>query len=135
MLGAEPEDRVVVDALAVEIDRDDCLGELAEFLARGDLLGEQTGVHVPRRQVAIDEHRRRADVADRVDRCGERERRGQHLVTGTDTEHLERQMERRRAARQRHRVTNPDLCREFQLERINVRPQRCNPVGIERIKQ
>ena len=70
----------------------------------GELLLDQAGSRFQVRAVAVDEHRARADVGDRVGRRHEGERRHQHLVARADPEQHEREVQRGGAARQRGRV-------------------------------
>ena len=128
-------DAAVVGALAVEVHRDHRSHPPAEPRTAGQLLVEQVRIEIPGLRRDVDEHRRRADIADRVGGRRERQRRGNHLVAATDTENCQRQVQGRRAARQRHRVRDTDRRGELALERVDVRPERRNPAGIEGVEQ
>ena len=51
----------------------------------------------------------------------------------TDPEHDERQVERRRPARERDRVRDPRDDRELRLERVDLGAERGDPVRVERL--
>lgn len=71
------------------------------------------------------------DVAHRVRRRDERQRRADHLVARPDAEGLQTQMEGRRAVRHRHDVVGADGTRERLLELLRARPHR-QPSRLDR---
>ncbi len=97
-------ERVVVAALAVEVDGDQRPHAGAGRAALGDRAVEQRGIDRPRRLVGVDEERRRARVDDRVRARGEGEVRAGDLVARADPEHDQREVQRGGPARQRDRV-------------------------------
>jgi hypothetical protein len=123
-------DRVVVAALAVQVDRDD-----GGDLPLGERPGEELWIEGPRLGGRVHEDRGRADVADRIGARRERERRAGDLVARADSEDDEREVEGRRAARERERVVDSGLPRKLRLEGVHVRPERSDPVGVDRIPQ
>ena len=76
--------RVHVDERAGPVRRHD------RFRARRDRRFDLGEVDVARDEVAVDEHRRRADLDDHVEDGEEALRRGDHLVAGTDAGELQR---------------------------------------------
>ena len=130
---ADGPQRVVVAALAVEVDGENGPDAAALAPPVGERLVEKLRIHRPGGGVAVDEHRLGAGVADRVRARRERERGADHLVAGADAEDDERQVERGRAARERERVRDVDDLRELALERVDVRPERREPVGRDRL--
>jgi hypothetical protein len=124
--------RVVVAALAVEVDRDDGPNPSTGGAPGSDRGVEQLRVHRPR-VVAVDEHRLRGGVADRVRAGRERVGRAHDLVAGPDPEDDEREMQRRRAARKGERVLHAGDAGELTLECVDVRAERRHDVRLERI--
>ena len=125
--------RVVVAALAVEVDRDHGSEPPARSAPVGDRPVEQRGIDRPRRLVRVHEERCRAGVGDRVRARGEREVRARDLVALADAEHDEREVERGGAARERHGVLDARHRGHLGLERVDVRPERRDPVGLDRL--
>ena len=80
-------------------------------------------------------HGRAPVYVDGVGRRGERERRHEHLVARLHAQHQQRQVERRRAARQRHRARPSGERRQLGLERIELGPGRRHPTAVERPQQ
>ena len=113
-----------VARLAGKMHRDDGFG------ARRDRRLYPLRIDVQRVGLHVDEDRRRPDVHDDVDGRGKREGRGDHLVTGSDTDGKECQVERRRARVQADRVSRPaEPCdRRFQLE---CTASLCDPAGAQ----
>ena len=127
-------DRLVVAALAVEVDRDDGAHARSRSVSLRDRAVEQLGVHRPGRLVAVDEERCRARVRDRVGARRERQVRAGDLVAGADPEDDERQVKRGRAARERDRIGDAGDGRELALEGVDVRPERSDPVRLDRFR-
>ncbi len=100
MAVADGSQRVVVAALAVEVDGENCTDAAALAPPVREGLVEKLRIHRPGRGVAVHEHRLGSGVPDRVRARGERERRADHLVAGTDVEDGEGQMEGGRPARE-----------------------------------
>ena len=91
-------------------------------------VAEQIRIEIPVVPGDIQEHRERTAVADRIGGRGKRERRGNDLVTASNTEDLQGEVQGGGSTRQRDRVRHTDGRRQLTLERIDVRPQRCHPV-------
>ena len=126
-------ERLVVAALAVEVDSEHRADTRSRLSSTLDRSVEELGVDRPRRLVGVDEERCRAGVGDRVRACREREARARHLVPGPDAEHDEREVNRCGAARQSHGVLDAGDGRELPLEGVDVRPERRDPVRRERV--
>ncbi len=134
--GARREDRLVARALSVEVDDDRGRGLGAALTISGcELLLDQRGVDVPGVPLAVEEHRAGPRVGDGVRGRGKGERRHEDVVARLHAEEHEREVERGGAARQRRRVTDPDEVCELALERVDVRSERRDPVGVERVEQ
>ena len=73
-------------------------------------------------------------VRDRVGARRERQVRAGDLVAGADPEDDERQVKRGRAARERDRVGDAGDGRELALEGVDVRPERGDPVRLDRLR-
>ena len=58
-----------------------------------------------------------------------------HFVAGTHALQDQRQVQRGRAAREGHSLLHADLGGELLLEGVDVRPQRGDPVRVERVEQ
>ena len=100
-----------------------------------ELFVDERGVEVPRGSLAVDEHRPRAQVPHDVGRRHEGERGDENVVAGPDTQHHEREVERGGTARQRGRRRHAEHLRELAFERVDVRTERRDPVGVERVEQ
>ena len=114
---ADLAERLVVAALAVEVDGEHGADAGARRMRSAIRAVEQLRVDRPRRRVGVDEERRRARVRDRVRARGEREAGARDLVAGADPEHDEREVERRRAARERDGVLDAGDAREARPRR------------------
>ena len=112
--------------IAGHVARDpDEVDEQQTFRARGDRGLDAISGDVARRRVAVDEHRPRADPLDRVRRRHVRLRRHDHLVAGAESEVQAREVQRRHAGADRHRVgAGAHERRELGLERLALRPVR-----------
>jgi hypothetical protein len=119
-------ERLQVDGVAGKVHRDDGLG--ARRNGRFDLLR----IDVQRVRLDVDEHGSSTDMLDHVDRCGERERRADHLVTRTDAERRERGVQGGGAGVQRERGGRAEECREIRLELFSLRAGG-NPARPQRI--
>jgi len=128
-VGADRAQGVVIAALAVEIDGD----HRADLRPFGERALEERRVDRPGRLVGVDEDRSGTRVVDRVRARGECQRRAGDLVAGADSEHDQRQVERGGAAREGERVRHADNLAQLLLERVHVRPERCDPVGVDRV--
>ena len=133
--GAQRHDLVVVGTLAVQVDDHHGRRQTAGALAVRQFGGQQLGVHVPRRRVAVDESWRGAHVRDCVRRRRERERRHEHVVAGPHAERRQRQVQRTGATRHRHHARPAHERRQLGLERIEFRTSRRNPSAVERPQQ
>jgi hypothetical protein len=134
VLPADRAEPIVVGALAVEIDGHE-RGDPRAFAGQGDdRLFDEIRIDVPAPILAIDEHRDRADVTDRVRGRRERQRRHQHVVPDVDAEHAQRELESGGAARQRDRVLRSDDIAELGLEAVDVRTEWRDPVRVERLE-
>ena len=74
----------------------------------------------PRTRLRVDQHRRRAGVLDGVGRGDERHRGDEHLVTGTDPEHAQRQDQGRRARGHTPAVRGSDVLGQHLLEPLHL---------------
>ncbi len=99
----------------------------AEVMHRHDRLGarpdgDPPGIDVHRQRVDVDEHR--AQAGQRNDVGGRREgvRRDEHLVARLEVERQHRQVERRRAGRDRDRVAHLAARCQQPLELLDQRP-------------
>ena len=122
MLLRERHHRVHVRRLPVEMDGHE------GARARGDGGGSRFGVHVPRRRIDVDDHRRGAGVEHGVDRRGEGEVGYDHLVARADVEGFESEVQRDRAIRDGERMRDAEPCRELALEAPHERALRRDPV-------
>ena len=133
--GAHLGDPVELGGLSVQVDDDHRSRQAALGCCTLERIGEQVWIHVPRLGLGVDEPERRTDVGDGERRCRERQTRDPHLVTGADSGDHERQVERRRAARQgqcRRRTGELD---HVGLETVDLGSERRDPVGVERRDQ
>ena len=108
--GGEPLQRLHVDALAVQVDRQQAPGPL------GDRGLHLAGVHQVVLRAHVDEDRRRAD---RVDRDHGRRRGvgdGDHLVAGADPQRLQPQLDGVGAVVDADAVPGPVVAGELRLE-------------------
>ena len=134
-VGAERGDRVVVGALAVQVD-DHHRGRQPAALAGGrQRLGEQFGVHVPARPLTVDEHRVGAAVDDGVGAGREREARHEHVVARLHAAHQEGEVQGGGAARQRDGAWPPGERRDVALEAVELRSGGCHPPALEGLQQ
>jgi hypothetical protein len=129
------QDRVVVGALAVQVDGDHRGGQPVLRRPGGERLGEQRGVHLPGGGVGIDERRVGAHVGDGVGGGGEGQRGGEHLVAGSDAEQAQRQVQPGGARGQRRGVRHTGACRQGDLEGVDHRTQRRDPARVEGLQQ
>ena len=130
--GADVLQRVVVAALAVQVDGDHGADRGTGAAPLRERAVEQARVDRPG-LVTVDEDRRGARVHDRVRARGEGEVRAGDLVARADSEHDEREVERGGPARQRDRMLDAGDLRELRLERVDVRPERRDPVRCDRL--
>ena len=103
-------DGVHVGHAAVEVDDDH------RPRAVGDGGFERIGGDAPRDRIDVDEHGSRADVGDRRRRRDPRGVGDDDLVAGPDPEGVQREVQRRRARRQRQRVAPPAVGGELRFE-------------------
>ena len=96
--------------VAAVIDRDNRLGPRSEHPL------DLGGVDLHRHRVDVGEHRPRAHVLDHLCARAERQRCGHDLVTGTNAERDEREVQRRGARGKRDRPARADMRRERRLE-------------------
>ena len=106
---------------------------------------QRDGIHVPRFAFRIDEDGRSPFVADRVDRRVERHVGSEdpaprqrpapdrRLPVQLLRAEPDRQMQRRRPARQPDRMPDPDKRRRLPFDRVDVRPDRADPVRLNRL--
>ena len=127
--------RVPVRALTVQIHTEHGRGQLAESGALGQFLLEERGIEVPGRFVAVDEDRSGTHVLHRVGSGDERERRDDDVVSRPDVVQDQRQVERGGPARQGGGGPHVGERRELLLEPVDVRAERRDPVGVERVQQ
>ena len=125
---------VVVAAPAVEIDGDHRADAAAGALAGRDRLVEEARVDQPA-LVAVDEERLGAAVDDRVGGCREGQRGARDLVAGADPVDDEREMEGGGAAREGKDAGRARGRGELRLERVDVRPERGDPVRLDGVAQ
>ena len=130
--GADVPQRVVVAALAVQVDGDHGADRGTGAAPLRERAVEQAGVDRPG-LVTVDEDRRGARVHDRVRARGEGEVRAGDLVARADSEHDEREVERGSPARQRDRMLDAGDVPELRLERVDLRPERRDPVRCDRL--
>ena len=120
---------------AIQINRNDRLGLSSGF--RDSVvyrLLEQLWIHVPGVRLRVYEHRGCPEVAYGVGRGAERETLHQHLVSRTDTAGNKGKVHRSSTGREGHHF--PALADErlqFILERIDIWPERHDPVSVERL--
>jgi hypothetical protein len=128
MLGRHGEERVHVDRVAVEVDRDDCAGP------RGQLPSRVHRVDAPRLWFGIDQHGDRPREADDVGRRDEGQVRDQDLVARPDPERGEAEVKRGGAVRRRHRMTGLAEGREVALEALHVLAEGRDPAGVDAVE-
>ena len=78
---------------------------------------------------------RRAQVGDGGGAGDEGEGWNQHLVAALDAGQQQSEVQRRRSAREGHRVRRAGPLGHLALEGVDVRPGRRDPVGIERLEK
>ena len=124
-------DRVVVDALAEQVDRHDRRDRAPSARSvAGRRRLEQGRAQVAGLLVAVDEVRLRADVADRVDGGGEGQGGDRHDVAGADAPRHQRQVQGGGARGEADRVRAPDALRDLGLEGREVGAGRGHPAGL-----
>ena len=122
---------IVVRAAPVEVDRHDRRWRSLTVTDTSlELLLDQIDIDGPR-VVAVDEHGRGTGVHDGVGRRHERERRHEHVVTGTDPEGGQPEVQRGRAAGEADGMRPSGRCGEFLLEGGEVRAGRRDPSAVE----
>ena len=131
---AHVDERVVVAAPPVEIDRNHRSHAATGALARLDRLVQQARVDQPA-VVAVDEERLRPAVDDRVGARGERQRGARDLVSGPDPVDDERQVEGSGAAREGQDAARTGCRGELRLECVDVRAERGDPVRLDGVTQ
>jgi hypothetical protein len=109
------EHRIHIGAQAIQMDGNDRAG------ARRDRSGHRRRVDVEGERIDVDETRRRAKTHDRPRCREERERRGDHLVAGTDAERHERDDQRVGSRRHADGVSDADRGRDLVLQRLDLR--------------
>ena len=72
--------------------------------------------------IAVEEHGRGTAVGDRVGRGDKRKRRGDHAITGFDTQHLQRQVKGRSPATERDRMRYSHEGGDLRLKPIYLGP-------------
>ena len=130
---ADLAERVVVAALAVQVDRDHRADTTSRSAPAGDRAVEELRIDRPRRGVRVDEHGDGSRVDDRVGGRCEGEVRAHDLVARPDPEDDEGKVQRRRPAREGDGVRGSRGRSQFVLEGIDVRPERRDPVGGDRL--
>ena len=130
---AQPDERVEVGRLAVEVDGHERprLPPAGGPRLQGVL--DEVRVEVPRARLRVDEDGHAALVEDRVHARAEREVRDKHLVAALDADEPQREVERGRPRRDGHGVPRADVGGELGLEGVHVRADRRDPVGGERL--
>jgi hypothetical protein len=131
MATADVENRIEIGRLTVQVHEYDCGRPPAATHPRLEGFGEQCRIHVPGHRLAVDQHRSRAQVQDRVDARRERQRGHQHFVTRLNADGHQSQMEGSRAGAHRDSVRSAGQRAELLFERVNVRAERCNPVACD----
>ena len=135
VIATQPDDRVVVGALAVDVDDDGGRRQTTAPAGSGQRLGQQRRVHVPARPLAVDEHRVGATVDDGVGAGREREARHQHVVAGLHAAHQQSEVQCGGATRQRDR-TGPTRERcNVALEPVERRSGGSHPPALERAEE
>ena len=128
MLVAQRPQRRNIGRIAAEVDRHDRAG------TRGDPARGVLGINVEVVRAAhVAEHRLGAHVAGRAGARDERERGHDHLVAGADARRQAREVQRRRAARDGHRMRRADELAKRLLERFRARAHR-QPTGLQAVE-
>ncbi len=135
VLAAQRGDRVVVGALAVEVDHDGGGRQPSAVAGGRQRLGEQRRVHVPTRPLAVDEHRVGAAVDDGVGAGGEREARHEHVVAGPHAAHQQGEVQGGGATRQRDGTGPAGEGGDVALEAVELRSGGCHPSALERAQE
>jgi len=130
--GTGVKNRPQIRGLPVEVNDDDCAGKPVARRPRSERLAQQLWVHVPGRGIAVDEHGTRPEVDDGVHTRDEGERRSKDLVSGTDAEQPQPEVNRRSTARKRDRR---GACQagELLFESLEVGAYGAQPVALERL--
>src|SRR6266545_7855060 len=127
--------RIPVRAPAVEVDRDHSRRDSALSRARLEFVLEQSRIEVPAGRITVDENRACARVHDGVGSGCECQGRYDDLVAGADTQRKKREMKRRRTAREGNCVSNTEVLSDLDLERVDVRTERCDPVRVKGVQE
>ena len=121
----EPEDRVHVHRMPVDVDRHD------GPRPAGDPGLDLRDVHAPGLRVGVDQDRRRPRVDDRQRARDDREGRQDDLVARADAEGRDGQLQGDRPVGDRDAVSAPAVLGPGRLERVDEAPARRDPAGLE----
>src|SRR3569833_650307 len=114
MLAGDLHDPIHPGRMSVKMGRNHGFGSRRDFRFEGNR------VHTPASDLYVREYRRGADVNNSVGCCYPGDIWHDHLISGTDSERRERQMECARATGCAERMANADIIRERRLEFSNV---------------
>ncbi len=135
VLLAEGFDPRVIGALTVQVHHQHRFGQPPPPGTDRQLFGQQLRVQVPGRPLAVQEHGRGTRISNRVGGGGKGQRRRQHLIPRPHTQQDQGQMQGGRAGGKGHRLATPQRRGELLFQSVHLRPQRSNPIRIERLQQ